>query len=170
MDEALKRLARLVCVFVGRQADSLTVPGTASYALPTQHIATLHVSYGTTPLAPANMLELEARDPAFLTTPGTPDHWYEDLIGLATVALSPVPDAEQAYPVIYVGWPDTLDAGRQQTLVAAPPPLKGYLAMAVLNRAYSTEGEMESQDIAAHCKSRMDLFEQAFQSYYGNSF
>ncbi len=95
MDEALKRLARLVCVFVGRQADSLTVPGTASYALPTQHIATLHVSYGTTPLAPANMLELEARDPAFLTTPGTPDHWYEDLIGLATVALSPVPDRGQ---------------------------------------------------------------------------
>src|SRR5215831_6918983 len=78
-DEALKRLARIVGIFVDRTVIAATGAGQASYSLPLQHVATLHVSFGTVPLRPGNMAELESRDPAFQTAPGTPDHWYEDL-------------------------------------------------------------------------------------------
>lgn len=167
MDESLKRLSRVACVFAGRAASTLTVPGQAAYALPPQHIATLEMSYAATSLNPANQLELEARDPNYATAPGAPDSWYQDLLGGAVVALAPVPDEEQPLGQIYAGWPPALDAGKQQTLVAAPAPLKGYLAMCALKEAYGREGEAEAPDIAQHCEARMAMYEQIFQAYYG---
>lgn len=169
MDEALKRLSRVACVFVGRQGSQpLTVATQAQYTLPVQHVATLHVSYGAASLRPANMMELEARDPAFQTTLGTPDHWYEDLLGMAAFGITPVPVlSDIPLPMIYEGWPTALDPGGGQTLVPAPPPLKGYLAMAVIAQAYGAEGEMEAPDIAQHCRGRLDLYETLLQTYYG---
>jgi hypothetical protein len=168
MDEALKRLSRVACVFVGRDASILTVETQATYTLPARHIATLHMSHVTTPMRPAGTMELEALDTAYQTTAGTPARWYQDLQGAVTVGLAPVPDtSDEALPIIYEGYPDTLDAGKQNTLVAAPPPLKGYLAMCVLAEAYGRESEIESPDIAAHCRGRVALYEQIFTSYYG---
>jgi hypothetical protein len=166
LDEALKRLAVLAGVFATRAA-ILTVPGQAAYSSPPQHISTLHVSLGSTPLRPAGTIELEGRDPAYLTTQGTPDHWYQDLLGLDNIGLCPVPTGEDALAEIYEAWPPTVDAGQQSTIVPAPAPVKGYLAMAVLAEAYGREGEMEMPDVASHCKGRLDLYHQIFQTYYG---
>lgn len=168
MDEALKRLSRVACVFVGRSADILSVASQAAYSLPDRHVATLHMSYLATPMRPAGTLELEMRDPAYQTTAGTPDHWYQDLQGGATFGVAPVPDtSDDAMPIIYEGYPETLDAGQQNTLVAAPPPLKGYLAMCVLEQAYGREGELEMPDVAAHCRARREMYESIFAGYYG---
>jgi|ERR1041385_8133440 hypothetical protein len=163
LDEALKRLARVACVFVGNATTTLTVQGQAFYSLPERHIATLHLSYLTTAMRSAAMIDLEMRDPAFQTTQGTPDHWYQDLQGGTVFGLAPVPDTNDVpLPIVYEGWPDP-----NQTLIGAPAPLKGYLAMKVLEGAYGREGEMESPDIAAHCKMRAEMYEQLFVSYYG---
>lgn len=168
MDEALKRLARVACVFVGRTESILSVAGQAAYTLPTRHVATLHVSYLDAPLRPAGTVELEALDSAYQTTQDTPERWYQDLVGDATFGLAPVPDtSDDSIPLIYEGWPETLDAGGQQTLVAAPAPLKGYLAFSVLANAYGREGEMEMPDLAAHCRGRIQMYDQIFQGYYG---
>jgi hypothetical protein len=175
MDEALKRLARVACVFVGRDESLVSISEQATYTLPDRHIATLHVSYtdlaahaAPAPLRPSGTMELEALDEDYQTTRGIPQRWYEDLQGATTIGLAPVPDADDdPIPIIYVGYPDTLDAGRQNTLVAAPPPIKGYLAMCVLAEAYGRESEIESPDIAAHCRGRMAMYEQIFTAYYG---
>jgi hypothetical protein len=166
LDEAVKRLASVACVFVGRFTGVLTVDGQAAYAHPPQHVSTLHVSLGTTALRPAATLELEAKDPAYQTTEGTPTHWYEDLLGLGSLGLAPVPDtSDLTIRQIYEGWPAALDPG--QTMVAAPAPLKGYLGFYLLSEAYGIEGEMESPDIAAHCRGRLDLYHALLQHYYG---
>lgn len=167
MDDGLKRLARRCMVFVGRSASILTVPAQASYTLPVRHVSTLHVSYGTAPLRPATRLELEVMDESFRTTAGDPENWYEDLEGMATVSLAPVPEEEVGLAVIYEAYPSTLDAGRQNTIVPAPPPIKRYLAMRVLSEAYGREGEMESQDIAQHCRAQIEMYHQIFEQYYG---
>jgi hypothetical protein len=165
LDEAVKRLSAIACVFVGRSV-TLTVASQAAYTHPSQHVSTLHVSLGTTALRPAATLELEAKDPAYQTTEGTPTHWYEDLLGVGSLALAPVPDESDVNLArIYEGWPDALDV--QQTVVAAPGPLKGYLGMCLLAEAYGIEGEMESPDIAAHCRGRLDLYHALLQHYYG---
>jgi hypothetical protein len=166
LDEAVKRLASAACVFVGRFTATLTVQGQAGYSHPPQHVSTLHVSLNSTALRPAATLELEAKDPAYQTTQGTPAHWYEDLLGLGSLGLAPVPDtSDVTMPQIYEGWPAALDPG--QTMVAAPAPLKGYLSMALLAEAYGIEGEMEAPDIAAHCRGRLDLYRALLQHYYG---
>jgi hypothetical protein len=166
LDEGLKRLSVIAGVFITR-ATTLTVPAQPSYASPPRHISTLHVSLDAVPLRPAGTLELEARDAGYLTTAGTPDHWYQDLLGMNMIGLAPVPDAEQTMASIYESWPETVDAGGQNTLVPAPGPLKGYLAMYLLAEAYGREGEMEMPDVAQHCRARLELYHQIFQSYYG---
>ena len=166
-DEALKRLARLMGIFVNRTVIATTTPAQASYTLPLQHVATLHVSYDTTPLRPGNMSELESRDPDFRTVLGTPDHWYEDLVGSPAIAVTPVPEFSTSLAAVYTAWPPDLDAAESNHTLAAPAPLKSYLAMAVIAAAYSEEGESEMPDIAQHCKGRMAMVEQALAGYYG---
>jgi len=158
-------LARIVGIFVDRTVIAATGAGQASYSLPLQHVATLHVSFGTVPLRPGNMAELESRDPAFQTAPGTPDHWYEDLLGAPVISLTPVPDSSAILPVVYTAWPPELDAAENNHSLLAPAPLKSYIAMAVIAAAYSEEGESEMPDIAQHCKGRMAMIEQALTTY-----
>lgn len=168
LDDAVRRLSALACVFVGRVATTVTVASQAGYALPARHISTLHVSLATTPLRPANAADLDARNENYLTEVGTPDHWFENLVGMATVGLTPVPDTSDVpIPIIYNGYPDILDAGKQNTNVPAPPPLKGYLAMYLLAEAYGKEGEAEATDIAAHCRGRMGMYREMMITYYG---
>ena len=166
MDEGLKRLARVCGVFVERDTSITTANATATYALPERHDTTLYVSYGTTPLRPAAMIELEMRDTAFQTTPGTPDHWYEDGQGW-NIGLSPVPTAAVSLPLVMACWPPALDTGQMNTLVQAPAPLAGYLSMYTLSKAYGREGESEMPDVAQHCAARCAMYEQIFEKYYG---
>ena len=169
-DECVKRLARVAAVFVLRDDSRVARAGQPEYALPPRHVTTLHVSLGTVPLRPANMEELEGLDPAFQTTPGTPKHWYEDKLAAPELWLSPVPVAAVAgtpVPMVFNSWPPELDAGKVNTTLAAPPPVKGYIAMAVLGAAYQIEGESEMPDVAAHCRGRLELYERTFQAYFG---
>lgn len=166
MDEGLKRLSRVAGVFVEMDSSINTVNGTATYALPERHNASLYISYGNAPLRPASMIELEMRDAAFQTTTGTPDHWYEDGQG-PNVGLSPVPTSAVNVPLVMSCWPPVLDDAQLNRLVQAPAPLAGYLLMYTLSKAYGREGESEMPDVAAHCSARCDMYTQMFTKYYG---
>jgi hypothetical protein len=166
-DEACKRLARVSMTFVERDTSITTAGGTAIYSLPSRQVATLHISLGISPLRPAAVIDLEARDESFQSTPGTPDHWYEDDIMLGTVGLVPVPTAAAALPTICAVYPPDVDVAQDNTLVQAPAPLAGYLAFSVLAKAYGEEGESEQPELAKHCRARVQMYEQICQQYYG---
>lgn len=169
LDDAVKRLARKAGVFVERSTSALSSAGIATYSLPADCVAVLHQSYLTTPLRAAGMIELESRDPDYRTTPGTPDHWYEDQLGDYTIGFSPVPvNTGDSMPIIYTALAPNLDVELINTLVTAPVPLAGYLAMSVLGEAYGREGEMEMADLAAHCKGRVAMYEAMMAEYYGS--
>jgi len=167
MDESVKRLSRKTMTFVERDASIVTAGGTATYPLPTREVVPLHVSYDSVPLRPAAMIEMEARDPAFQVTEGTPDHWYADRLGMATVGLAPVPNDAKTLAVIGIMLPPELDAGKSNTLLQAPAPLKGYLAFSVLASAYGREGESEMPDLAQHARARVQMYEDILTQYYG---
>lgn len=164
LDYSVRRLATKVAVFIGRST-GVTIASTAAVALPTEHIATIHVSVNGVSIRPACTMELEARDEDYLTTEGTPDAWYEDLLGSGVIGLAPVPDAVYTMTEIYSGWQPQLD--KLQPLVAGPPPLKAYLTMCLLAECYGKEGEMEMPDVAAHCRGRVAMYEEMMQAYYG---
>jgi hypothetical protein len=167
VDEAAKQLSRAVMMFVERDTSNTTAGGTATYPLPSRHNATIHVSFGTSPLRPATVIELEARDPAFQTTPGPPDHWYEDTIGMTTVGVAPVPTTAVSLPLICSVHPADIDVAKVNHLLQAPAPVAGYLGMFVLAKAYGREGESEQPDLAQHCAARVKMYEQIFERYYG---
>jgi hypothetical protein len=169
-DECVKHLARLAPVFAIRDTSLATAANTPTYALPPRHVATMHVSVGTSSLRPANANELEGLNPAFRTDQGPPARWYEDTLpgSGALVGLAPVPAAAgAAIPVVYASFPPEVDVAGSNTLVPAPPPVKGYMAMYILAEAYQIEGESEMPDVAAHAKGRLQLYEQAFAQYFG---
>ena len=169
-DEACKRLSRASMMFVERDSTTITtVGGTAIYTLNSRQNSTLHISLGTSSLRPAAVMDLEARDEAFQSTPGTPDHWYEDDLALGTVGLVPVPIAVSPVATICNMCPPDLDVGQVNVLVQAPAPVATYLAFSVLEKAYGQEGESEQPDLAQHCQGRADMLEQVFQSYYGKT-
>lgn len=169
MDEALKRLARKAGVFVKRSTSVTSAVGAPTYSLPADHVAILHVTYGTEPLRPSGTLELESRDSDYRSTQGTPDHWYLDQLGDYTMGLSPVPNhAGDTVPIIYTAIAAELDDAQLNTLVTAPTPIKGYLAMCILAEAYGRESEMEMQDLSQHCKGRIAMYEAMMASYYGS--
>jgi len=167
MNESLQKLASTAMLFVERDATTTTVPATATYPLPTRQLSTLHISLGSSALRPGTAAELEARDPQWQTTAGTPDHWYQDTIGLDSVGLAPVPTAAVALPMICSVTLLDLDVAKANTLVQAPAPLKGYLAFSVIARAYGRESETEQPDLAQHATARMKLYEAALTKYFG---
>lgn len=166
-DEALKRLARICPMFVVRDTSITTAGGTPIYSLPSSQVSTIHISLLTTPLRPAAVIDLEARDEQFQSTPGTPDHWYEDDLMLGTVGLVPVPVQAAPLPVICSEYPPDLDVGQLNVLVQAPAPVGIYLSFAVLGAVYGEEGESEQPDLAKHCAARAAMLEEVLQSYFG---
>lgn len=171
IDDGLKRLSRVANIFVERSTANTTVSGTSSYALPSRHNATLHVSFGTAPLRPANTIELEMRDSAYRTVAATSDlppaYWYEDLEGNEAIGITPVPITAAALALVCSVWPVEVDTAEVNTLVQAPAPVAGYLAIYALSRAYSREGESAMPDVAMHCASRCQMYEQLFQHLWG---
>jgi hypothetical protein len=168
-DEAVKKLARSSMTWIARDTSISTVIGTAIYTLAADAIETVHISLVTTPLRASAVMDLEARDENFQSTPGTPDHWYEDDLALGTVGVCPVPVAVAVLPTINTVYPPDVDVALVNTLVQAPAPLAIYLAFSVLAVAYGQEGESEQPDLAQHCQGRADMLEQVFQSYYGKT-
>jgi hypothetical protein len=167
MDEAAKQLSRNTMLFVERDTSKTTANATGTYALPSRHNATLHVSYGSTPLRPGTTIEMEARDPAWQTTPGTPDHWYEDDMNVTSIALAPVPTSASPLPMICSMYPPDLDTGQVNTLLQAPAPVAIYLSYYVLARCYGKESESEESDVSQHAAAKVALLEQVFAHLWG---
>ncbi len=167
IDAALKKLARTAGIFVGRSIDTNTAIGSATYALPAQHLSTIHASYNGSPLRPATTGELAARDASYASRTGTPSRWYQDTIGLARIGLALVPDAIAALWVIYHGWPREIDCAKTNTTMPLPGVLEPYVELYVLAEAYSKEGDAHAPDIASAARSLMHLYEKAALDYWG---
>jgi hypothetical protein len=169
MDEAAKQLSRNTMLFVERDTSKTTANATGTYALPSRHNTTLHVSYGATPLRPSTTIEMESRDQGYTTTPGTPDHWYEDDMNVASIALAPVPTSASPLPMICSMYPPDLDTGQVNTLLQAPAPVAIHLAFYVLARAYGKESESEESDVSQHAAAKVALLEQVFAHLWGEA-
>lgn len=167
MDEAAKHLSRSSMMFVERDTSQNTAPGTPSYTLPSRHNATVHVSVGGVPMRPGTTVEMEARDQGFQTTPGTPDHWYEDDQATTAISLCPVPNFVAQLAMVCSMFPPDLDQAQLNVLLQAPAPVAIHLQYSVLAKAYGKESETEEPDLAQHCQAHVALLEQLFTHLYG---
>lgn len=164
IEEGMRRLAELSSVWVTRATTAIAA-GQQAFDTPAGHVSTGNVTWDEWALRPASTIELEGLDPDYRYTPGPPRYWYADLTGMNAIALYPVPDEAGELALVYAAWePDLPGSG-----VDAPSPVRAYLRYFLLGEAFGREGEFEAPDIAAHCRGRLDLFNQIFQQYYGKS-
>jgi hypothetical protein len=166
IDAGVKRLARTAALFAGRSIDTVTVAGTATYALPSQHLSTVHASYDSKPLRPSSTGELAARDAQWQTRRAPAQRWYQDTL-VAQIGLAPVPDHARALWLIYHGWPQTADCAKTHTTIPLPASLQAYLELYTLGEAYSKEGDGFAPDIASAARAIAGLYERVAVEYWG---
>lgn len=160
-DETVKHLARRAAVFT--DFDSLSA-GAGEIANPSGALALLHAASDGASLRSATVAELEALDPGWQTTAGTPKRWTVDL-GLGSMRVYPSPASAVQLERIYHANPPAVTFGTPS--VAGPAALDGYVAWGILGRARAKEGESMLADVAAHASEHLKLYERVFTAYWG---
>jgi len=165
INAGMASLARSAAVFVGRDISISVEAGMASYALPTHHLSTLHVSLGGSLLRPASVAELDALSATWQAATGTPArYWQAPGLGLGTIGLYPNPAASGTLAVIEHELPDTLAAGNPLPL---PDPLADYAFFYALAEARAIESDGAMPETAEACRQLCGLIEQIARDYWG---
>jgi len=165
VNAGFQRLARMSGVFVERDATITVVNGTASYALPTKNISTIHVALDGARLRPASARELEAYSATWTTDNATPTHYLQDY-GTATpyITLWKKPIAGGTLAIVEHEYPTTITAG---ATLPAPDVISDYVLFYTLGEARRKESDAAMPEVAAFCDSIKQLYEEACISYWG---
>lgn len=166
-DEAAKRFATRVGSFVVRDTSHTVADDTPQYALPTRHVATLHVSLGSASLAVTNREELEALDYDWPQTEASdnPEKWFvEDETNLR---VYPEPTALSAGTLALITYQYPAEITSASATITAPKPLEDYLGWAMLAEARKKESDAAMPEVAAVFDQLTKLFENTAQTYWG---
>ena len=162
-DEAAKRLAHRVGVWVDRVAAQTLTAGIAS--VPTGHVDTIHVSYSNKSLRPASVRELSSLDATWSGTTGTPTRFSMDAGTPGTIVAYPSKTGTVA--VIYHRFQPAVAHGASTIPIATP--VQDYFAYSMLAEARRKESDAAMPEMADHFQQRVDLYEQILTAYFGEA-
>jgi hypothetical protein len=167
-DEANKRLAARVGVWVDRYAWQTVTTGQPSLAAPLGHVDTIHVSWNGSPLRPTSVRELEGLDASYSTTEAAvPDRFSMDLGAPGTITVYPINTMVGTAEVIFHRFQPQIALGN--SLVPIPSPLQDYFGYSMLAEARRKESDAAMPDMADHFAQRVSLFEQVLTQYFGET-
>jgi hypothetical protein len=166
IDESVKRLARISLIFTKRHTAQNTAAATATYALPSDHLATLHLSVADVPMIASSSTELEMLGEAYKETPGTPEHWYGDGDGLETFGLYPVPTGTATIAKVYQSLPAAITDPSGLT-VTMPEVFDDYIHLRTLRETYTKESDIAMPELAQPLDKLLGLYELAAVELYG---
>lgn len=167
-DEGLKHLAAKTGIFIERDATGSLASGESQYSAPNGWISTVHLSVAGLRIRPTTLTEIEALDSQYAAASGTPVRYSDDSGPLGNITYYPTPaapDAGKTVAVVFHQSPPDLTTG--QTIIPAPSPIADYFLYYGLMRARSKESVAAMPEVATHAASRVALFEQIFQQYWG---
>lgn len=169
LDEASKRLARVIGCFVERDASIAIVLSTPTYSLPARHLSTIHASIEGVALNPNNVQEVEALDAAWVETEGATSSFLNDNLGAASIRLYPSPDATVtgSLAVIFHRYVAAINSGNY--LLTAPAGIAEYFSWSALAEARRKQSDAAMPEVAEHFGKRIEWLESVLQGYYGNS-
>jgi hypothetical protein len=163
IEDALKDLAQDYGVFVTRDITTITLAtGTATYALPENHLATLHCSLSSRPLIPSSRHELERLDSNYITTSGTAakpvKRWYQDKGAANVIGFHPVPSAGSgngvAVEVIYFAFPCSAASGLE-----VPKVIADLIEFQSIGEMYKKESDFQMVEVAQSCEGLAGLIQ-----------
>lgn len=165
-DDAARRLAAETQILTERDATTSTVAGTASYAYPSSHVRTTHMSAGGFSMIPATVQEVEALDDAWQTTQAPPERYLHNL-GTEQFTLFPVPDAVETVAIVGSMAPvSTLSSG--SPTVNCHDCMREWFLLEILAAARGREGHGAMPDMVPVARQMAGVMLQAVQAYYGN--
>ncbi len=169
LDEAAKRLARNIGVFVERDASITIVTGTAVYNLPARHLSTIHMSISGASLYPSNVQELEALDSAWVETSGATSSFLNDNLGTASTRLYPNPDSDVSgsLGVIFHRYVSEINSSNHS--LTAPACLAEYFSWFALSEARRKQSEASMPEVADHFAKRVAWLEKVIEAYWGTA-
>lgn len=166
IDQSLKRLARLSLIFTKRTTNQNTANATPTYSLPSDHLASLHISVANQPMIASSSHELETLDEAYQSSAGAPAHWYGDGNGLETFGLYPVPTSTAAISKVYQSMPAEITDPSALT-VTMPAVFDDYLQFRALRVTYTKESDIAMPELAAPLDNLLSHYEAAAIQLYG---
>ena len=165
-EEKLRMAASRYLLFTAFDQTTALVAGQASYELPASHNSTIFAAADGVKLRASTVAELEALDDNWEEAANaTPDRWTDDVLGLGLIRVYPPPVADGILTLIYQQDAPTVSAASPAAVV--PIPVADYLAMAVVEQARSRQGDAQMLDAAKSFASVEQIYEQAFQAYWG---
>ena len=163
LNAGIRDLLRSTHLVVTR-AEQAVLAGATSVALPTDHLATVHLVWRTvanlrTPLGPVDSFEADLALPSWETSAASPLA-YADLDGATlTLKLVPTPLAAGTLELLYIARPADV-TGRGGTLPLPDEFLSG-VKYATLGWLLTKVGRLMDPERAAYCQQRAELTEMA---------
>lgn len=170
IDEAAKRLARKLGVFVRRDTSLSTVATQGAYTLPARHIATLQADVAGFVLKARNVHEIEALDASWPTASDAPKAYLQDTQGLVKLTLYPKPNvanAGRAIGLVIEEYPATISASAGT--LAAPPVIEDYFAFYALAEARAKESNASMDEVADWFRQLVTMYEGAIAGLWGQN-
>jgi hypothetical protein len=171
-DEAVKALARSSLVFLTYDTSIAVTPPTATYALPAGHVLTegAWLLYAGQPLQLLRLTsvgQLFALDSEWSATQGNPTRLSLDAAGVPNCVLYPVPTASATLAQVMQALPPDVIAGASSLPLS--PVLQDAFTYACLGAARGKESDSRMDEIAAHCKERVDLYAKVAAHLWGSA-
>lgn len=164
-DDANKRLAHRVGFWVDRDDAIAIADDDITYDDPTGHVDTLHVSLDGSKLRPTTAAELEALDPLWPATTGTPSRFSKDAAPVGETRIYPGAMADGTIAVIYHRFQPTIAAG--SSTLPIPSPMQDYFTFFAMAEARGKESDGAIPEMADHFRQRADLYLQLAEHYWG---
>lgn len=166
VDQALKRLSRMSPLFVLRSTSISTANGTATYTLPTRHIATLRVTVAGVPQVASSLHELGMLDATPETTSGSPTRFYQDKITQDKIGFYKVPTGVATVGLTYAEYHEDLDQAGNTT-IAAPNVLCDYIETSALAEAKNKESDGATPEVSQHLAQHIGLIDAVIKDLWG---
>lgn len=169
-DDAAKKIAYDAGVLITVDSSITVNSGTASYSLPTTHVFTLLAAL-VPATGPPQLLRLTpvrdlwALDADWPTTSGDARRASMDAAAIGTITLYPNPIAGGTLQQVCQEYAQTLTAGA--STLPLPTVYQDYFSYCMLEAARGKESESAMPEMAAHFKSRCDVYEQIMARYHG---
>lgn len=163
LNAAIRTLLQDTQLVVTR-AEQAILAGALSVALPTDHLATMHLVWRSAtnvrmPLGPVDGFESDLALPSWETASATPLA-YADLDGATlTLKLVPTPLAAGTLELLYVARPALVSGGG--TTLPVPDEFASGLKYSTLGWLLSKVGRLQDPERAAYCQQRYDLTKAA---------
>jgi hypothetical protein len=161
LGDQLAAIARAVPIFADVQSGSTS---TAENTFP--GVAAIAAAWNSVALRPATVKELEALDPAWDSTTGTPARWTEDL-GPGQIRLYPAPSGSGALKIVHHGSSTRPTSG--SPTITAYPIVSEMLWYGTLELARAQTGETWMPDVAAQAAGQLALLLKVARTYWGSA-